>query len=231
MGVLYSNNQYINLQKEDIEELRQIYLRTFNSISRDLVRPVLVDHHRRLAAWISKFYPESFKRELKKQSTLGSVVNREYSPELQIEVLDLDVSELKEPILDLGCGSQGKLVMSLVRAGKDAVGLDRVIEKKADCLIEANWFEYDQGVERWGTVISNMSFTNHLIYTYANDPDHLYMFLLRFKEILESLQMQGRFYYAPSLPFIEERLDPDLYAVDRVKTDSGISRSIVCRLK
>ena len=34
----------------------------------------------------------------------------EYSPGLQIEILQIETTQLKEPVLDIGCGKQGNLV-------------------------------------------------------------------------------------------------------------------------
>ena len=52
-----------------------------------------------------------------------------------------------------------------------------------------------------------MSFTNHLLFHLSNGTEEFPKYLLKYKEILESLKPGGMFVYAPSLPLIEERLD------------------------
>jgi hypothetical protein len=63
-----------------------------------------------------------------------------------------------------------------------------------------------------------MSFTNHLNYAYRNDIAQLEPYLLKTKEILESLSRGGSFHYAPGLVFLEEELSREMY---QIQTGAG----------
>lgn len=58
------------------------------------------------------------------QYKLSPIVSKkvcsEYTPQFQLEVLHIDIAELKEPVLDLGCGQSAGLVKYLVEQGVDA---------------------------------------------------------------------------------------------------------------
>jgi hypothetical protein len=73
-----------------------------------------------------------------------------------------------------------------------------------------------------------MGFTNHLNYAYRHDISQLEHYLLKMKEIMESLATSGYFYYAPSLPFVEDKLSPKSYKVEREQkvSDIFVSRMI-----
>ncbi|MDC7240771.1 MAG: hypothetical protein PQJ50_10465 [Spirochaetales bacterium] len=229
LETLYGINQYINVQQKDMIELEEIYKVTFDKISTVNVSEVMIDHYQRLSTWLSRFYPNHFINQLREQEIIGSVLNEEYSADFQIYILDLVVANLDEPIIDIGCGKTGNLPCKLKEMGKDAVGIDRIIEEEKDYLIEKNWFDFYFENEKWGTIISNMSFVNHLLYTYENDNLNLEKYLIKFKEILDALKPCGRFIYTPSIPFLENYLDGKKYRISRDLIINGISRTLIER--
>jgi hypothetical protein len=137
----------------------------------------------------------------------------EYSPELQLEVLGTSARELEAPVLDLGCGPTAALVHYLRRAGRDPVwGLDRSAPL-ADGFLRRSWFDGELPREAFRSVISHHAFSLHFLHAHHHSADRAVAFAAKYVEILRSLLPGGRFYYAPSLPFVEEHLDPARYAV------------------
>ena len=224
---LYRINQYSNLSRSDLSTLRGIYKNTYETITKENSTQTIKEHHRDLSKWISKFYPDTFKTALKDNSVIGQVVNEEYSPQLQMDIYNLSIKSLMEPVLDIGCGPKAQLVKHLNTFGVYAVGIDRIQEEAPPFYLKKDWFNFSFEKETWGTIIANMSFTNHLIYTFNNDKEMLYSFLIKYKEILESLKKGGCFAYAPSVPMIEERLDPSRYEIDSIEISNGVFRTLI----
>ena len=90
--------------------------------------------------------------------------------------------------------------------------------------------EYSFEPDRWGSVVSNMAFTNHLHYANHHDRIQLEPYLRKFKEIIASLRVGGSFYYAPSVPFIEERLETNTYRVERFEVFRDIQSTRITRV-
>lgn len=214
---LYSVNQYTRVDDQQVEELKEIYWETWRAMQRTRnVRTVLVDiHYPALSRWLASLYPKEFRKQLRYQAEVGHVVNEEYTAEFQMELFQLDTIHMKQPVVDIGCGSQANLVIYLRSRGIEAYGFDRQLEVNEPYLEQIDWFEYPFSKDRWGTIISNMAFTNHLNYVYYHDISQLKPYLLRMKDILASLATGGSFHYAPALPFIEDRLDADCFIVER----------------
>jgi hypothetical protein len=154
----------------------------------------------------------------------------EYSAEFQIELFGIDISHIQAPVLDIGCGKQANLVRYLGSLGIEAYGIDRHLGIQETYFEQIDWFEYDFQPSRWGTIISNMAFTNHLNYAYLHDISQLEQYLLRMKQILESLLVGGSFYYAPSLPRVEDQLAKETYKVKREQKSSDTFISAVSRI-
>ena len=137
----------------------------------------------------------------------------EYSAALQVELLGIDTADVTQPILDIGCGGQANLVTYFRSRGLEAFGIDRHLEIQKPYLDQVDWFSYHFEPGKWGTIVAHMSFTNHLNYAYLNDISQLEHYLLKMKEILESLSINGSFHYTPSLPFIEDKISTAIYIV------------------
>lgn len=83
----------------------------------------------------------------------------------------------------------------------------------SDFLFQADWFEFTLNPKSWGTIISNVGFSNHFQHHHLRvDGDYL-RYAARYMEILQALKPTGTFYYAPELPFLEQHLDTSRYQV------------------
>jgi hypothetical protein len=149
------------------------------------------------------------------------VVCAEYSSSLQTEILALDEGDLREPVLDIGCGRHARLVRHLRSRGIEAYGIERFPlseEARSDGLDESaviarDWNEYGFSSRRWGTILSHLAFSNHFARHAARAEGRDLDYAKKYREILESLRLGGSFRYAPSLPYVERHLDPTFYAV------------------
>jgi hypothetical protein len=136
---------------------------------------------------------------------------------------------MKQPVMDIGCGSQANLIRYLNFVGINAYGIDHNLEGNESYLRQVDWFDYYFEPGRWGSIVSHMSFANHLNYAYLHDVSQLERYLLKLKEILESLSPTGCFFYAPSLPFVEDQLSSQRYKVERERKTDEVSVSKVIR--
>lgn len=138
----------------------------------------------------------------------------EYSPTLQLAVLGLTTEGLREPVLDIGCGPAAALVHTLRAAGLAAEGIDR--EAPADMTV-ADWLQHDYGVDRWGTVVSHLGFSLHLLHHHLAGRAAAFVHAEVYMRILRSLRIGGQFVYAPGLPFLERMLPRAQYTCTRVE--------------
>lgn len=150
------------------------------------------------------------------QYKLSPIVSKkvcsEYSPQFQIEVLGINLKELKEPVLDLGCGQSAGLVKYLARLGIDAYGADRNAEAHPR-LFSKDWFDFELVPAHWGTIISHMALSNHI--RHAKQHGKVKEYTAKYHEILRSLKRGGAFIYAPGLKELENSL-PKTYHVQRI---------------
>jgi SAM-dependent methyltransferase len=229
---LYSVNQYVQVSDQKIEELKEIYRQTWRVMvkTRQVRTALREQHYPALSQWLATLYPKEFQVQLKFSPQVGHVVNEEYSAQFQIALLRINIPALKQPVLDIGCGSQANLARTLRSEGIEVFGFDRFLEVHEPYLEQNDWFEYPFRRGVWGTIISNMAFTNHLNYAYLHDILQLEPYLLKMKDILESLAIGGSFLYAPALPFVEERLAPECYHVVSEPTAGEIFVSTITRI-
>lgn len=214
---LFAINQFLRVEPQKAKELENIYSSTWEEMqkTRDIETTLKEVHYPALSHWIADLYPGEFVERLKVVPQVGHVVCAEYSAQLQVDLLKLDIGSLKQPILDAGCGGGANLVRYLGSLGLEAYGIDRVLLKPEKYLQQTDWFDYSFAPHTWGTIVSNMAFSNHLLYTYRHDSGQLGPYLRKFIEILESLLPGGSFHYAPGIPFIEQRLDTTKYQVEQ----------------
>ncbi len=222
---LYSINQFLQIEEEKAHDLESIYLHTWKKIiaTKDIHSTLKNYHYPALARWIASLYPKHFVKRLQWLPTVGHLVCGEYSPEFQIELLRIDLRALKQPLLDIGCGTSAGLVRYLRALGIEAHGFDRHIEEGGPHLQQSDWFDYRFEPYAWGTITSNMAFTNHFLYAYHHDNTQLCLYARKFNEIIESLMIGGSFHYAPSISFIEHSLEASKYQVERFAVVKDIS--------
>lgn len=173
------------------------------------LRPVLLRVRATLAAFV--------------RARLGAepreVVSSEYTPELQLGLLGLRIEDLQGPVLDVGCGVKAALVGALRARGIAAEGIDRDADPAVASV--ADWLRYDYGVERWGTVVSHLAFSLHLLHHHLAGRPTAFVYTELYMQVLRSLRPGGVFAYAPGLPFLERLLPRGIYVCTRLAAPQG----------
>jgi SAM-dependent methyltransferase len=161
----------------------------------------------------------------------------EYAAALQMQVLHLTPAHLTDPVLDLGCGPTGRLVHHLRAQGVAAVGVDRaaagaaVLTPDPDGVILAgDWLDYPLRAGYWGAIISHMAFATHFLHHHLRQDGRPERYARRYMAILCALQPGGRFVYTPGLPFMEDLLPRDQYAVQRYAIPAVADRALAASL-
>ena len=226
-------NQYYSFDKKSKNELKKIYSELFADIRTKAgsTEDISKNHYSKLKNWIKESNPFAEKIYLNADKNVEPVVCSEYSPDLQIELLKLETKRLIQPVLDIGCGSQGDLVNYYKSQGIEVYGIDRFQFAEPN-LITADWLEYDYGVKKWGTIISNLGFSNHFNHHNLREDGNYIKYGKTYMNILYSLKERGSFHYAPDLPFIEKYLDKNQF--DLVKYEISkydFKSTVIKRLK
>ncbi|MBN1984723.1 MAG: hypothetical protein JW761_00400 [Prolixibacteraceae bacterium] len=217
-------NQYYSFTQKDKLELKNIYSQLFTVLKQTSAKDkkqlqiISQNHISALKNWLLKSNAFSSKVYHIENELAENVACSEYSAELQLRVLNIRLSGLMEPVLDIGCGKQALLVNYLRRKGMEAFGTDRFESQNQFCQ-PTNWLEFDYGNNRWGTIISHLGFSNHFNHHHLRIDGNFREYALAYMHILQSLKPGGAFFYTPDLPFIEKYLDPAVYSVE--KTASG----------
>jgi hypothetical protein len=208
----YKINQYYTFDKQAHLILRGLYVDLFTNIKKrtSSIESIAEKHYFNLITWLQETNSFAEKIYTSKGEIVESVACSEYSPDLQIEILQIDIDQLIEPVLDIGCGKQGNLVLFLRQKGIDAYGFDRFAYDNS-ALSNSDWFEYTFEKDKWGTIISNLGFSNHFQHHHFRDDGNFIDYAKKYMDILSSLKIGGNFHYAPDLPFVEQYLDKDKY--------------------
>lgn len=214
----YQRNQFINFP-QSYDELLHAQYNNFLAQLREVLEQsdtieslahaystVLQTHHERLRLILSSYCIAYQPGGLPENPLLKTVPCAEYSPQFQLHLLGLDKTELKEPILDIGCGETGKLVAYLRDKGYRAIGIDRLVPSLPN-YIQQDWFEFEYGLGKWGTIIAHQSFSTHFIHAHLHNSVRAEQFAKLYMKILSGLRRDGVFCYAPGLPFMEEHLE------------------------
>jgi len=201
-------NQYYSFDLNAKKSLRKIYLDLFESSQSkpNSIEDISKKHYEKLKSWIKEnnpFAEDIYKNE---NEVVSPVACSEYTPKLQIDILQISIEHLIQPVLDIGCGSNGQLVSYLINQGIEIYGIDRYKYTRSH-LITADWLEYDYGIEKWGTIVSNLGFSNHFNHHNLREDGNYLAYGKTYMNILHSLKIGGYFHYAPDLPFIEIYLD------------------------
>lgn len=211
-------NQYYTFSDSSKTTLKNIYIKLFFNIknNRTSIDAIAKSHYKTLIKWLQKTDPFAELIYSSKNELIEPVACSEYSPAMQIEILQLDIDQLIEPVLDIGCGKKANFVMHLRQNGIEAYGLDRFVSDNT-FLTNSDWFEYDFVKKKWGTIISNLGFSNHFIHHHMRNDGSFIDYAKQFMKILNSLKIGGNFHYAPDLPFVEQYLDVNTFQVTRKK--------------
>jgi len=121
-----------------------------------------------------------------------------------------------QPILDIGCGTNGHLVNYFIDQGLEVYGIDR-FKFTTTNLKTADWLEYEYGKDKWGTIISNIGFSNHFYHHNLREDGNYIGYGKNYVSIMNSLKVDGCFHYAPDLPFIEKYLDKNQFDLKKIR--------------
>ena len=230
---LYSRNQFLDIDPVRKSKLGSYYVDLYTSIQnilthlseRAAIKKALENyldwHISRLGDFVTALYPETHRQNNIGQH-LPEVVCAEYSSQLQLYLLGIEVEKLRDPVFDLGCGHNGTLVHYLKRKGIKAHGADRHAPPGSD-FTSHDWFNINIQPCSWGTVLSHMAFSLHFIHHHLRKDGHPDKYARYYMRILKSLKIGGCFIYTPGLPFIEEHLPASTYFVERKMISSSVS--------
>jgi hypothetical protein len=238
---IYHHNQFITLSEQDEKLLVAVYTDFLTDHARVLAMPSsedelraelekLMRRHLMLLHAFIKIISEKYGANQDQSLIDNEAVCAEYSARAQLEALGIDegsLAALREPILDIGCGKHGVLVGYLRAQGKEAFGIDRLVEPNPG-LLQADWLHFDYAADSWGTLISHMAFSNHFIFHHLYKEGEHEAYARKYIEILTALKQGGSFYYAPGLPFIEPLLPAARFGVVRraVALSNGMSEKV-----
>lgn len=211
-------NQYYAFDAKAQAALRELYAELIANIKK---REYSVDllsrmHYNNLITWLRSTNPFAEKIYTTEGEMIEAVACYEYSPELQMEILQIDREQIEQPVLDVGCGKQGNLVSYLRQNGIEAYGFDRFVNDHP-ALSNSDWFDYTFERDQWGTIISHLGFSNHFQHHHQRNDGNFIDYARKYMEILNSLRTGGCFHYAPGLPFIERYLDNDKFKITAYK--------------
>ncbi len=215
-------NQFYHFNAFDRESLKKVYQKLLNQL-KELPQPIPEEelqqlarrHYRILQGWLKKTNPFAKALYTAEEPYLAQeVVCEEYSAAAQLQLLGIDPAKLQEPILDLGCGQQAYLVHHLRNLGLEAYGIDRNVSP-GKFLFQTDWFEFNVEDRQWGTILSNVGFSNHFRHHHLRVSGDYTAYASRYRQILLSLKREGVFYYAPDLPFVEQHLPLDEFKVQK----------------
>jgi hypothetical protein len=214
----YKRNQFINFSKsydqllfaeyQDFFEQIKAFLKKANSFEAltEAFGTLVSTHHERLRLILSSYCLACHTHDLEENPLLRTVPCEEYSVPFQLSLFNIDLAELREPILDVGCGTSGTFVNFLRNMGYVIFGVDRLAPSKP-YFFQQDWFDFDYAKNSWGTVIAHQSLSTHFIYNHLHNPGNATQYANLFMSILSSLKLDGAFYYAPGLPFFEDQLE------------------------
>jgi len=213
----YQRNQFINYTGPYDELLHTEYADFLSKLKAAMQAPgsfesyqsayatALMEHHERLRLILSSYCVSALPSELRNNPLLSSVPSDQYSAQFQVRLLNMELPNLMEPILDVGCGELGGLVHYLRSQGLEAFGIDR-LAPAGPHFSQADWFEFDYGQQQWGTITAHQSISTHFIHAHLHGTKQADEFARLYMKLLSSLQVGGALYYAPGLPFIEDHL-------------------------
>jgi hypothetical protein len=210
-------NQYFSFNSESVKKLKAIYtglnqrIRGLNINARQPeLDAISQEHYSHLCDWLVQTNAFAGKMYSGEQEYAVPVACSEYPSDLQMNILKINLKDLIEPVLDIGCGRELNLVNYLRDNGIEAYGIDR-FENGNPFYYKTDWLEYNFEIEKWGSLISNLGFSNHFIHHNLRVDGNFREYAKKYMEILSSLKIGGSFYYAPDLPFIEKHLDSSKY--------------------
>lgn len=226
-------NQYYSFDSDSRKDLRDIYSDLFEEIKSrtSAMEQISENHYRKLKDWLLKYNSFAGKVYNNSEQYVEPVPCAEYSPELQLELLHLDIAKIVSPALDIGCGKQANLVKFIENNGTEVVGIDR-FHFTAENLFTADWLDFKYGINQWGTIISHLGFSNHFQHHNLRSDGNYIGYANTYMQILNSLKIGGCFHYVPDLPFIERYLDAKQYKIQQFEISGyDFKTTVIKKLK
>ena len=223
-------NQYYSFGAESKKALRDVYADLLASIQQkdQSVDAISENHYKKLKSWLQEYNAFVGKLYENAGPYIEPVACSEYSAALQLGILTIDPESLMQPVLDVGCGKEGNLVKFLHERGVEVFGIDRFSFEAAN-LFTGDWLEFDYGHAKWGTIISNLGFSNHFNHHHLREDGNYIGYAKAYMDILHGLKPGGSFYYAPDLPFIEKYLDTTRFALKKQEVNQYNFKSTVIK--
>lgn len=224
-------NQFFNIEGEAKTQLRHVYKILLERIIRKEfeLEELQKQHYANLKNWFLNHFPYVEQLYCNKAEYIEPLVCAEYTPELQLKIFNIDISQLMEPVLDIGAGENANLVKYLRAHGIESYGIER-FATKSHFVETLDWLKYKFIPDYWGTIISHLAFSNHFIYAYQLKVEDWKQYSIQYASILKSLKPKGCFYYSPELPFIEEHLNKSLFNITKTPIANTVSHA-VCILR
>lgn len=226
-------NQYYTFDGQARVSLRNIYTHLFARLKKQnsSVEAIAQTHYRHLIEWITTTNPFAEKIYNSQGDVVEPVACSEYSADLQMKILQIDITQMQQPVLDIGCGEQGTLVLFLREKGIEAYGFDRFAFDNS-YLSHSDWFDYYFEKDKWGIITSNLGFSNHFHHHHFRNDGNYIAYARKYMDILNALKVGGSFHYAPDLPFVEQYLDKDKYQLTKHRVgDYEFQSCVIMRLK
>jgi hypothetical protein len=220
-------NQYAYFNQFAERQIDNIFFALLAEIAvgTNSVKKVEKRHFQRVKRLIAHTNPSIYKINLNKNAKARNFVCAEYSAEFLVNLLGLEPELTNPPVLDIGCGKGGKLVNYLRGRGIETYGIDRIAGGKG--VLSADWFDFDYGENKWGLIVSNLSFCGHFLYHHLAGDEIVNNFAVTFMAILKSLKQGAKWIYTPSIPFFEDLLPGKLYAIKREQINSHFAKTII----
>ncbi|UQQ36697.1 class I SAM-dependent methyltransferase [Paenibacillus polymyxa] len=234
-----NTNQYLHFHTDHARELTELYDRFFTRIEKLFPKKsmagatlelLLQQHYGHLRDFLIRTNgSEMFTKYAESEYTFW-IPCEEYTPELQANLLGLDIARLQEPVLDVGCGSEARLVTYLRAYGIEAYGTDRLAETDG-CITRGDWLATTYEESTWGTIVSHMAFSNHFIHHHLKTDGNIHEYAHKYMELLRAIRPGGSFIYSPCLLFMEELLDARMgYQVEYIGSSKGYRATKITRI-
>jgi hypothetical protein len=187
-------------------------------------------HFQRYKAWLELLYGKQ-KQSRRRTGAGAEPVYTEYSAGQQVSLLNLDLNELKTPLLDIGCGAHGHLVTYLRSQELPAFGLDRVADDSCSYFVRDYWWDFPFQKGTWGTITAHLSFSTHFLRAHLLRSPFSVRYAKLYLSILESLQLGGCFHYSPGLPFMEQWLPAERFEVKHKIVNDAVQATTITKKK
>lgn len=227
----YAMNQYIHASPQEVALLKLVYAALMKELGgTNTIEQVSTQHFQLLADWLQAVDPLLMSIYSGAGEKITPVVCENYSPDFLMSLYDLSFEQLSGPILDIGCGHDGRFVRFLREQQIDAHGFDRVVGAPESWLREADWFSYDFEPSAWSLILANQSLSLHFQHFHLREGDAVLPYARLYMKIIQSLKPDGSFVYAPAIPFFELVLPVNQYRLNRRLAFGRIEVTAITRI-